>query len=264
MTTRSPTLSLETALYGLIFLAVLGVRLLNLGAHPLNDVEAREALAVLAQLRGQADPALSPNSPAYFFITYFSFLVFGASEASARLGPALAGSALVLVPSLFRDLLGRPAALASSGVLAVSASLLAASRSADGTLPALLALAVAAGALWRFLRNGRTAWVLAAAAALAAAAEAAAQGFPERRISMVVGFGAGGMTDVTSRMLGRHMEKTLGTTVIIENKAGAGGTVAINSVAQMPADGHTMVSVLTEGPFTSAYQSKPISSATAP
>ncbi|MCC6191963.1 MAG: glycosyltransferase family 39 protein [Anaerolineales bacterium] len=166
MTTRSPALSLENALYGLIFLAALGLRLLNLGAHPLNDGEAHEALAVLAQLRGHADPTLVPSSPAYFFITYFSFLIFGASEAAARLGPALAGSVLVLVPSLFRDLLGRPAALAASGMLAVSASLLAASRSADGTLLVLLALAIVVGALWRFLQGGRTAWLLAAGAAL--------------------------------------------------------------------------------------------------
>src|SRR5215468_7318287 len=85
-----------------------------------------------------------------------------------------------------------------------------------------------------------------------------AQDFPDKRLSIVVGFGAGGMTDVTSRMLGRHMEKTLGVPVIIENKPGAGGTLAINSVGQMAADGYTMVSIQADGPFTSAYQGKPI------
>ena len=50
---------------------------------------------------------------------------------------------------------------------------------------------------------------------------------------MVVGFGAGGMTDVTSRMLANKLEKLLGTTVIVENKGGAGGTLAIKSVSQM-------------------------------
>ena len=82
--------------------------------------------------------------------------------------------------------------------------------------------------------------------------EVPAQGFPDKRLSIVVGFGAGGMTDVTSRMLSRHMERTLGVPVIIENKAGAGGTIAINSVAQMPADGYTMVSILTEAAFRSS------------
>jgi tripartite-type tricarboxylate transporter receptor subunit TctC len=90
------------------------------------------------------------------------------------------------------------------------------------------------------------------------AAPASAQRFPDRRITMVVGFGAGGMTDVSSRMLARKLEELLGTTVIIENKAGAGGTVAIGAVAQMPADGHTLVSLLTDGPFTAAFQGRPL------
>jgi tripartite-type tricarboxylate transporter receptor subunit TctC len=59
-------------------------------------------------------------------------------------------------------------------------------------------------------------------------------------------------------MLGRHMEKALGVPVVIENKPGAGGTLAINSVGQMPADGYTMMSILADGPFTSAYRGKPI------
>jgi tripartite-type tricarboxylate transporter receptor subunit TctC len=84
-----------------------------------------------------------------------------------------------------------------------------------------------------------------------------AQGFPDKRLSIVVGFGAGGMTDVTSRMLGRHMENALGVTVIIENNPGVGGTLAINSVGQLPADGHTLVSLPAEVPFTNAYQAKP-------
>src|SRR5262249_51630911 len=79
--------------------------------------------------------------------------------------------------------------------------------------------------------------VLVAATMLMAPHGAGAQSYPDKRLSMVVGFGAGGMTDVTSRMLGRHMEKTLGVPIIIENKPGAGGTLAINSVGQMPADG---------------------------
>jgi len=87
---------------------------------------------------------------------------------------------------------------------------------------------------------------------------ASAQAFPEGRITMVVGFGAGGMTDVTSRMLANKLEKLLATTVIVENKGGAGGTLAIKSVSQMEADGYTLVSFLTDGPFTAAYQDRPI------
>ena len=107
-------------------------------------------------------------------------------------------------------------------------------------------------------RRGIVAGLSAAAMLLAGAGAASAQTFPDKRINMIVGFGAGGMTDVTSRMLGRHLEKTLGVNVIVENKTGTGGTLAINAVGQMPADGYTMVSFLTEGPFTSAYQNRPI------
>ena len=88
--------------------------------------------------------------------------------------------------------------------------------------------------------------------------QAAAQSFPEGRLTMVVGFGAGGMTDVTSRILANKLEKILGATVIVENKGGAGGTLAIKSVSQMDADGYTLVSFLTDGPFTAAYQERPI------
>src|SRR5688572_8516528 len=105
-------LTLEAFLYGLIFAAALALRFLHLGAHPLNDLEAREALIVLGHLHGAGDAALGPQSPAYFFFTFISFLLSGASDATARSGPALAGAALVLVPALFRERLGRGAALA--------------------------------------------------------------------------------------------------------------------------------------------------------
>lgn len=160
-----PSLSLEGALYLLFFLAALGLRLLHLGAHPLNDVEARQALAALSQLRGGAE-AVGLQSPAYFFFTYLAFFLFDASDATARLGPALAGAALVLVPALVREALGRPTALVFSGLLAVSAGLLAASRSADGTIFALLALGLMLGALWRYARSGPKPWLFIGAAAL--------------------------------------------------------------------------------------------------
>jgi len=82
--------------------------------------------------------------------------------------------------------------------------------------------------------------------------------YPDKPITMVVGFGPGGMTDVSSRMMAQKLEKALGVNVVVENKPGAGGVLAINSVGQMPADGQTIVSFLTDGSFTSTYQNKPI------
>ena len=170
--TQRPTVTLEWVLYGLIVVAALVLRLFQLGYHPLNDVEAREALTVLHQLRGLADTSLEPHSPAYFFFTFFSFLLFGASEATARVGPALAGVGLVLLPAFFRDQLTRGGALVASLLLAISSSLLAASRGADGALLAVLGLSWAAGAAWRALvmrregRAGAATWLYFASAAL--------------------------------------------------------------------------------------------------
>ena len=79
-------------------------------------------------------------------------------------------------------------------------------------------------------------WALAAALW---SAGVAAQGFPSRTITLVVPFAAGGPTDVVARTLGVSMTKALGQTVVIENKLGAGGTVAANYVAKAAPDGYT-------------------------
>ena len=72
------------------------------------------------------------------------------------------------------------------------------------------------------------------------ATAARAQGFPTRPVTLVVPFAAGGPTDVVARTLGVSMSKTLGQTVIIENKLGAGGTIAANYVARANPDGYTI------------------------
>ena len=59
---------------------------------------------------------------------------------------------------------------------------------------------------------------------------AAEEGWPSRPLTMVVPFAAGGPTDTVARTLGASMSKTLGQTVVIENKLGAGGTIAANYV----------------------------------
>jgi tripartite-type tricarboxylate transporter receptor subunit TctC len=82
----------------------------------------------------------------------------------------------------------------------------------------------------------------AAVIALAAtvALGAAAQGYPTRTVTLIVPFAAGGPTDVVARTLAQAMTKALGQTVIVENKLGAGGTIAANYVAKATPDGYTL------------------------
>lgn len=81
---------------------------------------------------------------------------------------------------------------------------------------------------------------LATLLGLATATFAQAQGtWPTKPITLVVPFAAGGPTDVVARTLAASMTKTLGQTVVVENKLGAGGNVAAAYVAKAPNDGYT-------------------------
>jgi tripartite-type tricarboxylate transporter receptor subunit TctC len=82
---------------------------------------------------------------------------------------------------------------------------------------------------------------LAAAAMLTVAGAASAQNYPERPVTMIVPFAAGGTTDIVARLMGNHMSKTLGQQIVVENVAGAGGTTGVTRVAKAPADGYTLL-----------------------
>src|SRR5256714_9797557 len=71
----------------------------------------------------------------------------------------------------------------------------------------------------------------------------AAAAYPERNITIVCASGAGGIVDVTTRILADHMSRTLGRTLVVQNEAGAGSTLAIGSVAKAAPDGYTMLSI---------------------
>lgn len=77
--------------------------------------------------------------------------------------------------------------------------------------------------------------------ALGLAGSAAAQDYPTRNITLIVPFAAGGPTDVISRIVGEHMARTLGQTILIENVVGAGGTTASTRAARAANDGYTLI-----------------------
>ena len=86
----------------------------------------------------------------------------------------------------------------------------------------------------------RSARLFAALAFMAIATGTFAQAFPSRPIRIVVPTTAGGVPDVLARAVGQRMSETLGQPVVIENRAGAGGILAAESVLKSPADGHTL------------------------
>jgi tripartite-type tricarboxylate transporter receptor subunit TctC len=96
----------------------------------------------------------------------------------------------------------------------------------------------------------RKAWLairLALVAAVLTPATAkvvAAQGYPNGTIKILVGFAPGGTTDIIARDVGMELEKAWHTTVIVENRAGANGALAAAQLAKLPADGQTLMMIV--------------------
>src|SRR5687767_12948540 len=82
-----------------------------------------------------------------------------------------------------------------------------------------------------------------------ALAQQAAEAFPSRTVRMVVGFPPGGSSDVSARLVAERMSDEWKQPVLVENKPGAGGTIAAAFVAAAPADGYTLLHL---GPGTHA------------
>ncbi|TFZ04393.1 Bug family tripartite tricarboxylate transporter substrate binding protein [Ramlibacter rhizophilus] len=79
------------------------------------------------------------------------------------------------------------------------------------------------------------------AAACAPLGTALAQDFPNKPIKLVVGYAAGGPTDVIARIVGQEVSTTLGQPVVVDNRAGANGNIGTEYVARSPADGYTLI-----------------------
>jgi tripartite-type tricarboxylate transporter receptor subunit TctC len=85
--------------------------------------------------------------------------------------------------------------------------------------------------------------VCAATCLTLSAGEALAQAYPTKPIKIIVPFGPGGFTDVVARILGVKLGESLGQSIVIENKPGAGSMIGTDQVAKSAPDGHTLLIV---------------------
>lgn len=74
-----------------------------------------------------------------------------------------------------------------------------------------------------------------------AAGTAAAQGFPQKTLRLVIPYAPGGSTDILGRLYAAKLQELLGQPVVVENRGGGGTLIGIRSVAQAPADGYTIL-----------------------
>jgi tripartite-type tricarboxylate transporter receptor subunit TctC len=97
---------------------------------------------------------------------------------------------------------------------------------------------------WRLvgssLRGLLTATAVATAIGILPANFARAE-YPERQITLIVCFGAGGGTDIAARLINNPLSEALGKPVVVENRAGAGGNIGIQAVARAAPDGYTLL-----------------------
>jgi tripartite-type tricarboxylate transporter receptor subunit TctC len=96
----------------------------------------------------------------------------------------------------------------------------------------------------------------AGAAALPAASRMArAQSYPSRPVRIIVGFPAGGATDIQARLMGQWLSERLGQQFIIENRPGASGNIGTEAAAKAPADGYTLLQIVTPNAINVALYS---------
>ena len=107
------------------------------------------------------------------------------------------------------------------------------------------------------MASRRTAIVLVATgiSAIASVGSASALDYPTRSVRFVVGYPAGGATDIVARLIGQRLSERLGQQFVIENKPGAGSNIASEAVVNAEPDGYTVL--LSIPPISSIPRSTP-------
>jgi tripartite-type tricarboxylate transporter receptor subunit TctC len=99
----------------------------------------------------------------------------------------------------------------------------------------------AAGGFMRWTRRTGLKFALIACAARPTLPAAAAADYPNRPIHVVVPFAAAGVTDIVARIVFEHIAQATGKTIVVDNRPGAGGTVAVGQIVNAAPDGYTLV-----------------------
>jgi tripartite-type tricarboxylate transporter receptor subunit TctC len=99
--------------------------------------------------------------------------------------------------------------------------------------------------MMKFARRAFLHLAAGAAAWPAAPRIARAEAYPSRPVRIIVGFAPGGATDIQARLMGQWLSDRLGQQFIIENRAGASGNIGTETVARAPADGYTLLQIVT-------------------
>ena len=92
-------------------------------------------------------------------------------------------------------------------------------------------------------------WLVALLAFIAVAMPAHADTFPSRTIRIIVPYAAGGSIDLTARVIAKHLQDSVGQSVIVENKPGGNAAIGIDDLMRSEPDGHTLV-ILSDSPVT--------------
>jgi predicted membrane-bound mannosyltransferase len=155
----------ERRLYILILILALFSRFYRLGVRAVSHDESIHTVFswnLYAGVGFRHDPLM--HGPLLFEVTGLSYFLFGVSDFSSRIFPALAGVALVLAPLLFRRWLGRAGALTASLMLLLSPSISYYARYIRHDIPLMLSAVLLLWGILRYLESGQTQWLYGIAA----------------------------------------------------------------------------------------------------